>query len=346
MDYREMIGQMRSGKLQGNYLISVEEEYLYDLFIEALTEDFLGGRLLDFNFEEMDFLKRTPDEILNALETLPMMAEKRIVLIDHMPLERDSVKQYTAALEPLIAYLENPNPSTLGFFIFRGKKPFQGKFVKKADSFWTRVSFDRLKKGELMAFIAGRFQLAGIRVNRKIPEILARESGYLERDSQKNLYDVQNEADKIASSYKGKGTLDEETLEALLVLNYDENIFAYTDALGERRVDDALKLFDGFQKMNLDSYRTYYMTVRLIRNLLNVKACLLEGYTEAKIISRIKLSPFEFKKVRGMVRRFSLEELKDLHARAYDFEKRMKTESFDMDLELPLLILRFAEKKK
>lgn len=341
MNYIEWLRQVDQNQLDGVTLVLVEEPYLWDKARTTLKDDVVGASFLDFNYEEGRFLQIDRVALETALETMPLMQEKRVVVFDEMPLGRDQLKNAEQSLAQLQDYIETPNPTTLLYLVYRGAKPFQGKFVKALLKKANTLEIGRLNPRELASFIQKKLQQAKIEAGGSVVDFVAQQTGYLDRDSAKTLYDVENEVEKIISGTKGK-RLTTEMVEELLVANLEDNVFRMLDALSQKNLKLAMLLYQGFRKQDQDAYMLFYMIVRQIRNLITVKELAARRYSDAEGMGKAKLSKFEYGKLKQSVRNFDLDELLDLHDAAWRVEVDMKTKPVDMDLCMQLLIARFC----
>src|SRR6266436_3473587 len=103
-------GASPSGALDPAYLLYGDEDVLKDEAIRALLDAAVpdgGGR--DFNVDTRYALDLTPESLDALVNTPPMLAERRAVVIRGV---EQLGKRKTKLRDELIGYLESPNPST------------------------------------------------------------------------------------------------------------------------------------------------------------------------------------------------------------------------------------------
>ena len=108
--------------IQRCYLLEGEEEHVKEEALTRLKKMILTGDFPDMNFAVLS--DPDPDALIAAAETVPFMAEKRLILVkDSMLLGENKPREYDedTAIEKLEAYLPNmPDTCCMVFFI-RGK---------------------------------------------------------------------------------------------------------------------------------------------------------------------------------------------------------------------------------
>ena len=341
MDYLDLLKKIDDKTIKNINLIQVNEPYLYDLLIDSLKASLKDDGFLDFNFNQFDFEKSDHRDVISAIETLPMFSDKKIVIIDRMGLEKDKLSKNKDFLNELEGLFKDFNPSTILIMAFKGEKLFKGKFVKQVVKYGDLVEVERLNRSQLTGFIKKAFAKNKMKLDDNVADFIGQKTAYLEKDSKKTLYDVENELLKLINNL-GTRPLTKEEIDYTMVENYDENIFHLLDAISEKNASQAIYLYRGMLRANYDPFRIYYMVLRQIRNLIMVRDSQRRRLSKQTAMKYIGMSSFEYDKLTSHTKRFKFSQLEDLHARCYDMEKKIKTSSGDMDLLLELLIVRMA----
>ncbi len=150
------------------YLLSGEDGFLVDRALGRILARSVGDGARDFNLDIFYARDSRPHDIVSQAETLPMMAERRTVVVK----EADKLKD----LEPLKAYMEDPSPSTVLVLVAEGCERSRESALSKAlGGHAVLVHFYRPSDGDVMRWIAR----------------IADEAGYkLESDASSHLKDV------------------------------------------------------------------------------------------------------------------------------------------------------------
>ena len=115
INYSAVRGHIASGKPSPVYLICGDDSYLRRSSLALLKEKYMPDVLPEFNYTEFDGSDCTVDEIAAAVETLPMMAERRMVVVKDMDAAAISAEQYRK-LESFLGSVGSNESCVLIFF--------------------------------------------------------------------------------------------------------------------------------------------------------------------------------------------------------------------------------------
>lgn len=166
-----------------------------------------------------------------------------------------------------------------------------------------------------------------------------------------NLWQLSNEINKLISYKQSQQKellagnkdiiIEVEDVEKLVRGNFNENIFALTDAVSNKRKSLAIKLFEQEIEAGTTESHLIFMVIRQFRILLQVRQSLDKGHTARKIISQLGLHPFVVQKCLAQVRNFSLPTLKNILQRLIRIDKEIKSGQAEAKSALGMLIARF-----
>ena len=100
---------LKSGELQPVYYLHGSEDVLKEDAVKDLLDRALDPSLRDFNFDQRSVVQLDPEALHSLLETLPMMAERRVVVLKDM----EQMKRKAKVKALLEKYLERPSPDTV-----------------------------------------------------------------------------------------------------------------------------------------------------------------------------------------------------------------------------------------
>lgn len=162
-----------------------------------------------------------------------------------------------------------------------------------------------------------------------------------------DLWRADNELGKLAAYCHGRpGTTED--VQTLVADEVEENIFALTDAIGQRRTSDALKLLHQQQRAGVNPLELTAKITWHYRNLLHAKAWLVEHGGRASswtLAEELDLHPFVAKKTLGQVVNFSLPELVSRYRQLLTLDRKMKSGAGDPAALLTLLVASHAPGK-
>ena len=100
---------LTKGELAPIYYLYGLEDVLKDEAVRAIVDRALDPAMRDFNFDQRSAVQIDPEEIHVLCNTLPMMAERRVVVIR----EVEAWRRKTKSKSEFQRYLERPSPDTV-----------------------------------------------------------------------------------------------------------------------------------------------------------------------------------------------------------------------------------------
>ena len=228
--YAELLSHLKSGKLLPAYLLFGEEDFLLEQGLDAILAAAFGKEDRSFNLDVVYGGEITPRDLLGRLSSLPMMGERRVVVV------RDSDKLLKETLEPLTAYLENPAPTTC--LVMTGvkpdfrKKPFPG-MKKEGMAFEFRPLYEDRIPGWIDAYV----RKSGRRIDAAGAKLLAAQAG-------NSLREVQNEIEKLCIYVNQRNAITEDDVAAVVGMSKEFTVFELQKALGLRDAARAVAITD------------------------------------------------------------------------------------------------------
>jgi DNA polymerase-3 subunit delta len=128
--YDALLRSLAKGELAPVYYLHGPEDILKDEAVEAIVERALDPALRDFNFDQRSAGQLDPEAIFSLCTTLPMMAERRVVVLR----EIEGWKRKPKARAAFLAYLERPAAETVAVLV-------QGSAEEDADTDLVRGAF-------------------------------------------------------------------------------------------------------------------------------------------------------------------------------------------------------------
>lgn len=145
---------LKTGLLKTFYVLYGEESYLRECYEKLLVKKLTDGPAGDFNYHRFTAETLTPEALAEAVEAMPMMAERTLVQIDDVDLFRQPEAQrelYRSILEDI------PDYCCVVFVYDTVEFKINGQMKKLAQTFHSRaqlVEFSRRSERELCDWIA------------------------------------------------------------------------------------------------------------------------------------------------------------------------------------------------
>src|SRR3982751_976289 len=99
------------------------EDVLKDEAIRAILDQALDPGMRDFNFDQRSATQVDPQDLHSLCNTLPMLAERRVVVLRDV----EAWKRKTRSKGEFLRYLEHPSPQTLAILVQGGAEEAEDK---------------------------------------------------------------------------------------------------------------------------------------------------------------------------------------------------------------------------
>jgi DNA polymerase III subunit delta len=327
----DLIGAIEGGQVDPIYALHGAERYLIDRCLAAIRLAVLGsaGGGASFNYDVFE-LKETPlARVVNTARTLPMMAKRRLVMAKGI----DEVK--APELEPLLPYVQDPNPSTC--LVLVGEK-IDTRFkvfatLRKAGYLH---DFPPLRDRELAGWLAREARLRKAALDSDAATALAEIAG-------PDLGRLSMALEQL-TLYVGEGKrIRLEDVEELIAETRQRGVFELTKAIGEGNVERALRLLANMQRNREPALRLQFMLVRQLRQIWRAKELAAEGLARNEIAAQVGIAPFFLDDVLIPARRMSNATLQRSFGRLYRADRILKSSRVDGDLVMSKLVQSLAE---
>lgn len=100
---------LNKGQLAPAYYFHGPEDVLKDEAVRTILDKALDPGMRDFNLDQRSAAQLDPEEIHSICNTLPMMSDRRVVLLRDV----EAWKRKTKSRSAFLRYLEHPNPQAL-----------------------------------------------------------------------------------------------------------------------------------------------------------------------------------------------------------------------------------------
>jgi DNA polymerase-3 subunit delta len=310
-------------------LLCGEEGYLVKWALDLLVSKNVDPAVRMMDYSVLDGKETAWSEIRSQCETLPMMSPRRVVAVtDFTPGQPK---------EMLEDFLQLPKHTLLIFLqdgpCDRSKKTGLAALVGAAGKVY---EFEALDESQLKAFVQKRLKSAGIVAKPSVLSYLISSSGYGERDTSYNLFQLEHDLTKMMVHCNGELTLDD--VNACLSETIDTNTFAMLDAIGKNRKDEAFRLLHNMIRSGENAYRLLSTIASQMELLLCVKEMRQEGRSPVEIKAELNVHELRIKKALAFSEKFSTGELRTILMNIYHVDNKIKSGVLDAEMALEMMI--------
>lgn len=283
----------------------------------------------------MDGSEVRVDEIINACETLPFMADRRLVVVKDsvfLTNKRQGGDNYSAEDEKRLGkYIEDIPPTTHLIFYVRNGIGSRGVLYRALKKVGYVVDFSRLKETDIKRWVIKELGGCGKTITRPALEQFVYLAGT-------NLDDVENELSKLIAFAHEYDVITEEHVSSTTTPTLEYSIFQLVEAIGNKNVDAALMLLDEMLDRGEAFYSIIPMVGRQIRLILLCKSHSQMGYSRNQIASTLKIHPYGVGKYISQSQNFTETELEAALSDCLKLDHSIKQGKMDGRLGLEMLI--------
>jgi DNA polymerase-3 subunit delta len=272
----------------------------------------------DMGLERLDGEEASYDRMREALESLPFLASKKLVVLTSPSANKEFLDGGVELLKNL--------PETTDVVIVEpkpDKRTSYYKFLKKSSELKV---YDELDENGLARWLAER-------ANERGGSLSQSDARYLVLRVGANQQLLSNELEKLLN-YDPKIT--RKTIDLLTEQTPQSTIFELLDAALGGNQKRALKIYEEQRAMKVEPQQIIAMLAWQLHVLALVKTA---GEKDANTIAKdAKINPYVVRKTQGLARRMSLGEIKKLVHDTLTLDIRLKSEPIDADEALKNLL--------
>jgi len=261
---KKLKNDIASGNTARFYLFYGEERYLVNFYKEELKKGIVGDNMPEFNLIELSG-KITADDLSDAIDSYPVMAEKKLVIISDF----DIFKADDATKEKFSEILNDVPDYCCILLVYPAdfKPDKRLKLYTLMSKVGEVIEFTRSERAELSAWIEKRFKSLERKIEKQECEYLIFYCGSL-------MQALIPEIDKIAA-YSKSEKITREDIDAVATPNIEAVVFDLTDAIVARKYKKAIELLEKLTMLGEEPIALLALIGRQLRQIYT--ACLLRA---------------------------------------------------------------------
>ncbi len=339
VDTRRGLGELKTALKEKNpgrlYIFYGEEAFLLRHYLEQIKKVLLEPVTESFNYHRFNSESFDLQTFADAVENLPMMAERKLVQVDDL----DIFKLPEGERDALGALLSDVPPYCTVVFTFqtvawKPEKSSKSLFAA-IEKCGITVEFARQEERELIGWVSRHFAAAGKKISNDL-------CAYLIDISGGTMTALNGEIEKICA-YSEAGEIVKADIDAVTEPVLDAVVFQMTDFLGNREYGKALEKLSQLLKMQQEPIAILGAVGNHLRRIATARTLLDGGKGTGELMSLCAMSEYPAKKTMAAARRFSPAFCAKAAELVLETDYRMKTSFDDPQRLLETLILRLSQ---
>jgi DNA polymerase-3 subunit delta len=317
---------LTKGKARPFYLLHGDEDYLIERARVAILEAILPPQFRELNFTSYDADQAPPSEVINACNTLPCMAQCRIVLV------KGAHRYSQGDLRSFIPYLQSPSSTTSLIFI---AERMPAEFIREVKD--GAFHLERPAQKAIPQWV----RAIALELDKEIaPEAV----GYLQEAIGGDLQGLRNELSKVSLYMGDKRRIEVQDMEGVVSEIRVNSIFELTKAIGERDLKRALRVLGKIWESGEHPLKILGMISRQFRHLLMTKEALTRGEGTTEVKKQLGISnPYYLKELSAQAKGFSQQALQRAMQNLWETDLNLKRSPLPKRLLLEGLIIKLCK---
>ncbi len=327
---------IRSGTPERLYFFYGDEVYLLHYYLDALRKKLLDPLTESFNFHQFTQENFSVDALAEAVENLPLMAERTMVWADDVDLFGKQAMT-DAQREKLAQVFRSIGDHCTVVFTFETVpwKPGKDSFGQAVKALGHEVEFTRQEQRDLIPWITRHFATRQKRIR---PELCA----YLIDITGGTMTVLNGEIDKIAS-YSSAAEICKADIDAVTEPVLDAVVFQMTDLMGAGNFAAALQKLSQLLQMQQEPIVILGAMGSHLRRLGAARTLLENGKSSEDLAKLYGLKAYPARRLMETARKFSAAFCAKAAELVVETDWRMKTSFDQKERLLEQLVLCLAQ---
>lgn len=320
---RQIAEDIKQNNFKQIYLLYGEERYLRRQYRQKLQAALCSdGDTMNVHFYSG---KDIPvGEIIDLAETLPFLAERRVIFISDSGL-------FKSGGEKLAEYLSSPCEST--YFVFtESEVDKRSKLFKTVRSKGYAADFTVQDENTLKRWIAGTLGRDGKKITENTVQLIISKTGT-------DMDNIQMELEKLVCYCMDRDVVTDADVEAVCTTRISNHIFDMINAIADRKQKAALELYYDLLALKEPPMRILFLIARQCNMLLQAKEMKLKGHDNRTIGSKLGVPPFIAQKILNQASKFKTSTLRRAVQQCVEAESAVKTGRMNDMMSVEILIM-------
>ncbi len=228
--YKNLIAQIRSGKIQPIYLLIGEEPFFSDALLDVFENELIPESLRSFNLSYFYGKDCSGRDIADAAMRMPMMTERQVVIVR----DADLVKDF----ESLTTVVQRPVPSTVLVFVASKKLDLRNSVKKQLTQAAEVYEAPKIYENNMASIARDFLKEAGLEFTPEVPELLAEFIGV-------NVSGLHNEIQKLKLVLaEGNTVVNVQHIEEFIGFSKEFSVFELQKSIAERNKERAFAVLN------------------------------------------------------------------------------------------------------
>lgn len=334
----KLVQDLKNNTFAPLYVFFGEETYLKEYYLSELKKKVIEPAFADFNLIEYEGKGLSVEQLTEAIDSYPAMAEKKLIVVRDFDLFKPPAG-FAELLPGLLSDL--PEYVCLVFYydVLEGKPDKRTKLYKVLEKTACFVDFAHMEERELVAWIERRARALGCAIT---PD----DASYLIFLCGNSMTNLAGEIEK-AAAHTTTGEIRRYNIDAVCSPVLDAVVFDLTDAITAGKFDRAVALVGDLIAQKNNEVMIFTTITRHIQRLYAAKLCEAARGGEKALMEMIgSKSPYYARQIQNAARRVPLGWLRTAASLCAETDAALKGSAVDKQKQIELTLLALASALK
>jgi DNA polymerase-3 subunit delta len=305
MTRQALFQAVEQGSYEKVYFFYGPEEWVKQSAVQRLREKLLPEGLEQLNETVME--GGSAQAIIESAETLPVMAERRLILVrDFPPLTQGKAKAGEEEAQRILDWLPTaPDTASVVFYV-RGSADMRKKLPSALQKLPGAVAFELLDDADLQKWANARLKKLGKRIDRAALDSLTFLAG-------RGLTRLDGELAKLAAYAGERAVIEAQDVEKLVAPSLESSVFQMIDFLMDGKAYDAHRLYGALLRSGENRVGILAMLTRQMRMLTHIKLLRGQGVPMREIEEKLSLNHYAATRAQAQAARMDEETLQNMY---------------------------------
>lgn len=338
MSYHHVIRNIRNGQLQPVYVVTGEELFFRDSFLEALHTSFSQADEVDEN--QFDLQEDSLHAVLDEAESFSFFTDHRLIIVhnpDFLGSGRGKDKTQESEVNRLLDYLDNPNEGSTVVFIYQGGAlDNRRKLTKTIKKHSYLVELPQLNEQEMSRFVREHIEQQPFNMSQEAVEELLDRVNF-------QLTPAMNELEKLKMYAVNQNQISKDIVTELVPRALASDVFQLTQAIMDKRLADAVQIYEDLTLLGHEPIALHALIISQFRIILQSLILASQGFREGDIASHLNVHPYRVKLALKNSRHIQGDALTKLYIELADIDYQLKSGYGSRDSHFYVLLTRIQE---
>ncbi|MBO4900141.1 MAG: DNA polymerase III subunit delta [Lachnospiraceae bacterium] len=313
------------------HLLYGAEDYLRLQFRDSLCEA-MGAVKGSLAFDRFIGHDTDPERIIDLAETLPFMAERRVILVEDTDWFVDSCPE-------IDEYIDRGVCESTSIVFCEKKADKRLKLYKTVAKCGLISEFPEQTEQTIAIWLTSRLKKLGTPIS-------SNDAAYMVSVAGTDMLALSNECEKLSAYCLEKGSVSHDDIDAICTRRLEDRVFDMCDSIALGNREHALALYYDLIGLKEAPIKILVLITRHFDTLLKIKDLEMRGQADGVICKKVGKPEFTMKKYKRQTGGYSLNELKNAVNLCADADMAVKTGRMSDQISLDTLMVRLTGSRK